>query len=438
MIVEMTSSINVTIEDNEDWDFARHDTKYLTHSIHPYPAKMIPQISRRLIRRYARRGDLVLDPFTGSGGVLVEARLAKMNSIGIDVNPLASLLSEVKSNPLDIQLLKDTWSRLSGKIKNDIYQKIHYELPYELTHVKLDYWFKKRTVEDLLIIRNNIQEIEDESIRKFFSVCLSSTVRTVSGTRGREFKLYRISPEEWAIYDPDTYATFFKQTTNSIEKMREFSVEAPQKYFSKSFIADNRTVFTKDFPEEGNLILKSTPPKIIVTSPPYGDSQTTVAYGQFSRYPALWINYEEGFDKQIIMNVDKNGLGGKKNRNVEHGFPTLIKTLDAIGEKDVNRAHDANSFFSDLFQSLEMMYGVLDTKSTCCIVVANRTMRRIKIPTHIIIMEMAVDIGFENSITLAPRKIPSKRLPWKNAPENIQGLEGKTMSDENIIVLKKT
>jgi site-specific DNA-methyltransferase (cytosine-N4-specific) len=48
-----------------------------------------------------------------------------------------------------------------------------------------------------------------------------------------------------------------------------------------------------------------------------------------------------------------------------------------------------------------------------------------------------VDIGFDNKIILIPRNIPSKRLPWKNAPENIEGLDEKTMSNENIVILRK-
>jgi site-specific DNA-methyltransferase (cytosine-N4-specific) len=436
--VIMVTKLKVEIENHEDWDFAKTDTKYMTHGIHPYPAKMIPQISKRLIERYGTKKGLVLDPFTGSGGVLVEARLAQLNSVGIDVNPLACLLSEVKANPVDPNILENSWKKLDANIQNDIQNNTNYDLPKALYKVKLDYWFKEQTTKDLVTIRNNIQRIENVPIRKFFSICLSSTVRKVSGTRGREFKLYRIKPEEWEKYNPDTLMEFKSQTTKYIEKMREYYQKAPHKLFSKTFIADNRTIHTDEFPEEGNIILSNTPPKLVVTSPPYGDSQTTVAYGQFSRYPALWINYEQGFENEVIMKVDKLGLGGFKNRNVIHDFPALSKTLDAISEKDTERSMDANSFFSDLYQSLEVMYNVVDNESTSCIVVANRTMRRIRIPTHLIIMEMAVDIGFENKITLIPRKIPSKRLPWKNAPENVQGLQGNTMSTENIIVLRKS
>jgi len=70
-------------------------------------------------------------------------------------------------------------------------------------------------------------------------------------------------------------------------------------------------------------------------------------------------------------------------------------------------------------------------------VIANRTVKRVLIPTHAIIAEMGVKIGFQNDVTIIPRNIPTKRLPWENAPENIPGLKGKTMSEEHIIIMRK-
>lgn len=60
---------------------------YLTHNLHPYPAKFIPQIPKELIVRLSKKNNWVLDPFCGSGTSLVEARLTGRNSIGVDVNP---------------------------------------------------------------------------------------------------------------------------------------------------------------------------------------------------------------------------------------------------------------------------------------------------------------------------------------------------------------
>ncbi|WP_437481380.1 DNA methyltransferase [Sorangium sp. So ce1014] len=66
------------------------------HGFHSYPARMHPDTARRLIEALSRPGERVLDPFCGSGTVLVEARLARRAAIGVDANPLAVRLARLK------------------------------------------------------------------------------------------------------------------------------------------------------------------------------------------------------------------------------------------------------------------------------------------------------------------------------------------------------
>jgi hypothetical protein len=60
-------------------------------------------------------------------------------------------------------------------------------------------------------------------------------------------------------------------------------------------------------------------------------------------------------------------------------------------------------------------------------------MRRIRIPTDQILVEIAEKHGLQHVRTIY-RRIPTKRLPWKNAPENIPGMKGETISSEYIII----
>jgi hypothetical protein len=88
-----------------DWTFAGDYTRGGTHSIHPYPAKFIPQIPRALISAL-HPGDetAVLDPFCGSGTTLVEGALAGIPTVGVDLHPLACLISKVKVTVLSQSL----------------------------------------------------------------------------------------------------------------------------------------------------------------------------------------------------------------------------------------------------------------------------------------------------------------------------------------------
>jgi hypothetical protein len=67
------------------------------HAFHSYPARLHAVTARRLVERLSPRGGLVLDPFCGSGTVLVEARLAGRRAAGIDANPLAVELTWLKT-----------------------------------------------------------------------------------------------------------------------------------------------------------------------------------------------------------------------------------------------------------------------------------------------------------------------------------------------------
>jgi len=60
----------------EEWNFHEEETKEHLHSLHPYPAKFIPQIPRRAIELWTKPGDLVYDPFNGCGTTVFEASLA--------------------------------------------------------------------------------------------------------------------------------------------------------------------------------------------------------------------------------------------------------------------------------------------------------------------------------------------------------------------------
>ncbi|TAK51891.1 MAG: hypothetical protein EPO24_15600, partial [Bacteroidetes bacterium] len=194
----------------QDWDFARADTKTETHCFHPYPAMMIPQIARSLIHLYGKEGQTLLDPFCGSGTALVEARIYGLNSYGIDINPLALLLSRVKTSILDINKLKNTSIKLCNDYLEAVEQisKHGYSVPIP-DFFNLNYWFNPNVTNELAILRTIILRLRNIFIREFFLVCFSETVRNSSYTRNGEFKLFRIPEEQLHNYKPNVPQFFF-------------------------------------------------------------------------------------------------------------------------------------------------------------------------------------------------------------------------------------
>src|ERR687896_2164216 len=102
-----------------DWELEDADTRYYTHGYHRYSAKYIPQIPYRLISKFTKKNDLVLDNFMGSGTTLVESKVLGRNAIGIDVNPLACLISKVKTTTIQKFALVEI-SNILTFLKEDI------------------------------------------------------------------------------------------------------------------------------------------------------------------------------------------------------------------------------------------------------------------------------------------------------------------------------
>lgn len=396
------------------WDFKEADTKEFTHCMHTYPAMMIPQVARRLIYLYGKNAKTILDPFMGSGTSLVEASLTNhiKEAYGFDLNPLAVLISKVKTTPLDINILENELNKI-------INSKEHNGLP---KFKNLDFWFKPEVIDKLATLKTAINKITNKDIKEFFQVVFSETVRNVSNTRKGEFKLYRMNKENIDKHNPDVFAEFTKIANKNISGMEEY-------------IRSNNSTKIKHFLSSTMepLPIKDNSVDLLVTSPPYGDSRTTVAYGQFSRLALQWLDY----DNANVL--DKSLLGGmpSKNIGVYIESPTLIETIDRIAQIDQKRAKEVLSFFEDFDKCVVQIDKVMAKNGHICFVVGNRTVKGINIPTDKIMTEMFMAVGNYKYITTHTRNIPNKRMPKINSPSNKKGENGNTMTNEFIFIIQK-
>jgi DNA modification methylase len=397
-----------------NWDFKEADTKQFTHCIHTYPAMMIPQIARRLIYLYGKNAKTLLDPFMGSGTSLVEASLTNniKEAYGFDLNPLAYLISKVKTTKIDSDILE----KELPKILNS---KEHNGIP---NFKNIEFWFKSKVIESLATIKTSIKKIKDGDVKDFFLACFSETVRDVSNTRNSEFKLYRMEKEKLEKYNPDVFKVF--------EKIARANIKGMQEYYK---VRTTTKTEPQLFSSMNDLPLKPESIDLIVTSPPYGDSKTTVAYGQFSRLALQWLDYED------INDLDNKLLGGKASKEIEVKIdsPKLKEIVKKIAGIDSKRAREVLSFYEDFDKCVIQLNRVMAKNGYVCFVVGNRTVKGINIPTDKIMAEMFKARGNYNYITTHLRAIPNKRMPSLNSPSNKAGEKVTTMCNEFIFVLQK-
>jgi len=406
--------------DADDWDYAAADTKTHTHCYHVYPAMMIPQVARRLIRLYGRVGGVLLDPFCGSGTSLVEARLAGMHAIGVDLNPFAAFLARAKTTDFDLEQVAREAKRLRAAVDEMLKNSVRIEPPQ---FFNIDYWFKPEVQADLALLHHAIQNHTTPAVRDFFLVAFASTVRESSNTRRGEYKLYRIPEAELSRHNPPVFTLFWERVGRNLRGLSEFLAERAPHTTARVIETDSRLP----------LPIESASVDVIVTSPPYGDSQTTVAYGQFSRLVLQWL----GFEDETAKSVDRRALGGHK-RETQTPFhsPALEETLAAIRSESPKRAAQVWQFYADFAECFPELTRVAKPRSYACFVVGNRTVKGVRIPTDQILIEIAQGFGWRYETTYR-RRIPNKRMPLRNSPSNRPGELGDTMTEEHIVILQK-
>jgi site-specific DNA-methyltransferase (cytosine-N4-specific) len=400
------------------WDFRQANTKTFTHCYHNYPAMMIPQVAERILTKYGVGSKTLFDPYCGTGTSLVEANLKGINAIGTDLNPLARLIAKTKTARIKLQVLdlylKD-FSEYSFSLMFD--NSINIVIP-EIKNI--DFWFGKAIQEKLAVIKAFIDKIEDENVSDFFKIAFSETVRESSFTRNSEFKLYRMTLEQMQKFNPDVFGLMQSKLARNHKGLKAFLAQQN----ANSQVYDFNTTNEVQHIENQSI-------DIVVTSPPYGDSRTTVAYGQFSRLANEWLDVENA------NQIDNNFMGGKPQKEICNFDSLALKeSLQKIVSVDEKRAKEVSSFYCDYQKSIENVAKTIKKGGYACYVVGNRKVKGEVLPTDEITKDFFEHQGFLHIETII-RNIPNKRMPSKNSPTNVMGQKDETMNNEFIVIMQK-
>lgn len=404
----------------KDFDFSGSKIEGI-HKLHDYPAMLVPELVEKIIKEYAHKNDTIFDPYGGSGTVAVCANRLGYNAISNDINPLARFITKVKTTKLDLFKLTRKFDAVTELLNNtENFSDAEEFLPQGIFFKN---WYSKEVLLKLNYIKEIISKFYDNDIKDFFMLCFLQAARKCSLQRQGEFKMYKISPEKRENYNPDVIKIFLEILKINFEIIKKDILEkenATNKNCSTKII-NFRT--DEGFPQEYNNV------DFIITSPPYGDSATTVAYEQFSRFANEWMKIEKP------EKLHKKMLGGKTiKEEIAFGIPELDNAISKISF--AKRRHEVITFYKDYKKSISNIGKTLKRSGIACFVVANRTVNGIQLPTDLATIKMFKDNNFK-LMQKFERNIHRKRMPSKNSPSNKKGEKQSTMSKEYIIIMKK-
>ena len=413
------------------WDFREAEGRVGVHGFFQYPAMMVPELQGRLIDDLLAtdtKARTIYDPFMGAGTVAVEAHMRGLDFVGTDINPMAVLLTHVKTSPPDgetaaevVRVVVDEARRLDG-IE-----------PHSFLH--RDKWFKPEIVTGLSQLRRAIQNQPDQEMRRFLWVCLAETVRVVSNSRMSTFKLH--------LYDSETLAL---RTHNAIEVFAAVGASNSQRA-TRHWLAYRESRW-RDSVGEVQVSRRSVFERIdikggfadaIMTSPPYGDNHTTVPYGQHSYLPASWIDRKDmvgDLDESLLATpgtIDTASLGGTRSLREERVAQLIAEdgTIAPLLRKLAgSRTLQSKvvSFVDDYAAALRVVVRRVRPRGYSFWTLGQRRVGGIEVPLVALTRGVLEDAGCVHVATLT-RDLHRKRMANRNRT-------GQTMVTERILILQ--
>lgn len=409
------------------WTFDGRDERLGAHAVFPYPAMMVPQMQGAIldvIREVAPSHKRILDPFVGSGTTLVESMARGLDFHGLDINPLAVLVSKVKSTVLPPDQLASSLKEISARVRADRCRSYFVKFQNQAK------WFNASASIGLSRIARAIEAERDLDVRRVFWVVLARVARRMCNSRRSTYKLH--------IKGPDGLA-------ERADALTEFEAQASAVLSALAthfHILDEATLLSQ-CGYKGNVVLKvgdvlkepvsTEKAHIVITSPPYGDNRTTIPYGQYSYLPLRWIpldDIEAGLDSILIGNThatDTASLGGSLCDAISRGEDTcgshesFRQTMKGLREKgDAQKRF--SSFAADLKNSIRTLAQSTAPGGFHVWTVGERRIAGLRVPMAQLLSDMLLehDIKILHSAT---RRILSKRMASRNTLSETMDVE---------------
>jgi site-specific DNA-methyltransferase (cytosine-N4-specific) len=292
--------------ENLDWDFINADTQYLTHSIHRYSGKFIPPLARQAIELLTVPGEAVLDPYCGSGTTLLECNLTGRRSIGVDLNPLAVLISKVKTTPVKESKLLDfvAFTKENLKCFQEAHQpqiklfdtsavrpddwKLSVEQDSRLREPWYIKWFGEDVRRELVAIHQLILMEPDPDLRNVALVAFSDILRKSSNAHS---SYPNVMFDKAKSKPPSAIPRFIRRLEEVADAVSRLSSALSNEFKPEVRQSNNR-----------KLEIENDSIDAVITHPPYIGS---IPYAEYGLLSLTWLGHDA---KQL----DRELTGGRR------------------------------------------------------------------------------------------------------------------------------
>ena len=394
------------------------------HRLYMYPAMMVPATQSAIIEllsQYLPDNSWAFDPFMGSGTSLLSCMEYGMNVFGQDINPMAVLLAKAKTGNFDIAVLESSFFRLKESCKSDEQNSI------DIHFTNIDKWFETDAQISLSKIRRSIISLDKQDVRRFFWIVFAEIIRTCGNDRTSTFKLHRRAQADIDKRKLDIVAQFLSLSERSISDVKEYINKLSQKGLisNGSYIRQIETKWGNTSKE----IDSPLPFSLLVSSPPYGDNQTTVTYGQHSYLALNWIdskdlNFSADYDYlKTTQAIDSASLGGKVHRWYKKDgsgecpaldrIPSLKAFIEDVPADSRDKYNKTISFVLDFEECLNHIVSSMSPDAFYVWTIGNRNVDKRVVPNDQILKDLMKNRGV-NLFYETERKILNKKQANKN------------------------
>ena len=380
------------IPENREWAFESvRSTEQWTHGYHRYPAKFLPDVVRKIIEEYANGSKLIADLFAGCGTTLVEAKVHGISSVGVDINPVAQLITKVKTTPLAPDALQQAYTALVNLF--DKYNESDYEDIKK--HERIDYWYTPSQKAKIAFLYDKVFHLEvDDDTKDFFYVCISHILKNCSWWLQSGTKPQRDMEKE-----PEDPFNEFKRHCN---KMIGWNEKFYNELSKIGYLGIPCEIYLGD---ARHTSITSESIDAIITSPPY---VTSYEYADIHQLTAYWMEYISD-----IHEFRKKFIGSSYSGNDSLLVPNskqAQKIVNDLSENSKHIARDVAQYFNDMQEVAKEMARVLAPNGHACIVIGNTKIKEVQIKSAEVFYEFLRNAGLRK-VTVIKRSIPHKLMP---------------------------